>query len=239
MKKLLPSVFLFISCFSFGQTTEVLEESNNSIGLSETKEFHCVPQEVHLSDAYKRAVLKGTVTNNKKQTIVDIFNDFWKKSNEMGANAFHIDSVQYHSIVSIKFTITVYSLSETQIDSIYMLYPTNKIYILGDLNPEALKFKPITIKVNNIKTELPPTKYLSYQNKIDGETIISKGGLMGTKVWIRWKEDRLPLYLSVNGFGVGPGSSVGVMGISFNTGRINSVDMNFGEFLIETLEIAN
>lgn len=47
------------------------------------------------------------------------------------------------------------------------------------------------------------------------------------------------MYLSVNGFGVGGSSPAGIMGISFSTGRINPVDINFGEFLVETLERAN
>lgn len=187
MRNLFIAVCLISSLFSFGQTVEVIEDTNSIVRLSKPEDFHCIPESIPLIESSKRGVLKAVVTKYKKQSIVDVFNGFWSKSNEMGANAFHIDSIDYKTITSIKYTITIYSLSEAQVDSIYALYPTNKVYILGDLNPEALKFKPMTIKVNNIKTELPPTKFLSYQNKVGGETIISKGGIAGSKVWIKGK----------------------------------------------------
>jgi hypothetical protein len=60
------------------------------------------------------------------------------------------------------------------------------------------------------------------------------GGFLGAKVDIYGREERLPVYLSLNGFGIGPGS-FNQISVSFNTGRIYPVEMNFGQFLINIL----
>jgi hypothetical protein len=78
-------------------------------------------------------------------------------------------------------------------------------------------------------------QYLSYQNSVGEEAIVSIGGILGAKVWIVGKEGRLPKHLSVNGFGIGPGS-FNTVSVSFNTGRIYPVDLNFGQFLVKVLK---
>ena len=77
-------------------------------------------------------------------------------------------------------------------------------------------------------------EYISYQNKTGEDATVSIGGLLGAKVWIAVQERRLPKHLSVNGFGVGPGA-VNTVSISFNTGRIYPIELNFGAFLVKVL----
>jgi len=235
MKHRLFFLFSIIPVFSFGQTIEVLEKKSSDRETLVTKEFHYVLKDTNLSTLEKTGTLKGKVTNAKHESIVEVFNALWDTANELGSNSFQIEQVEFNSINSIIITISIYSLTEIQIDSIYSFYPLNMIYIIGDLNPKALEFKPKTIKVNGIKVQLPPSKYLSYQNKIGEEITVGIGGLMGAKMWIKGKNKRLPTYLSMNSFGVGPGNP-GEIGMSFNTGRIYYVDMNFGQFLVEILE---
>ena len=195
--------------------------------------FDLIDPKFDLSSLEKVARLKGFCTHKGQTNLAGLFNDFWKMANGLGANSFIIDSTE-QKLDSLFVHISIYHLTLHQVDTNFNLYPKNMIYVFGDLDSSREKGRKI--QFNSQEKVLMPLKYISYQNKVKEKTIISNGGFTGTKVKIKGKEGRLPTFLSLQGFRIGPSASINQVGLSFSTGRINPVEQSFGQFLIRVLE---
>jgi hypothetical protein len=231
MKKILTLVWFFLYAFSYAQEVKVIEQNEDYIKKETGEKFEFIDDSFDLTNYEKIVVLEGHTINSGKNTLVSLFNHFWETANDYGANAYKIDKVETIS-GAFHVCISAYYLDEKAFDANFNLYPKNKIYVFGDLDVKKGKAKKITI--NKQKVELSPLEHISYQNEVGKYATVSIGGLLGAKVDIFGKEERLPVYLSLNGFGVGPGN-YNEISLSFNTGRIYPVDMNFGQFLINIL----
>ncbi len=216
--------------FIFAQNIEVIENFQKKGNSIIPEKFEYIDKSYNIQDKDLIATIRGEILITKKSYLVKLFNSLWDKTNELGANSFLIDEFTSKSDKVI-VKISVYNLTEKQLEENFDLYPKNMVYVHGDISKRQ---SPKKIKFNNEKLILKPMEYISYQNKVGEDAILSIGGFLGAKVWIRGKDDRLPVHLSLNGFGVGPGS-YNEISISFNTGRIYPVELNFGQFLINIL----
>ena len=214
----------------FGQNVQVI---NQYPGTEEhtVKTFDIIDTAFNLTGKQKIATLKGFSLNTGNLTMATLFNSFWENTNKLGGNSFRLDSVSNCNDTTT-IVLTVYYLNEEDIKSNLELYPKNMVYVIGDIDKRQTGNE---IKFNERKLLLNPMEFISYQNTVGGEAIVSIGGFLGAKVWIVGKEGRLPKHLSVNGFGVGPGS-FNTISVSFNTGRVYPVDLNFGQFLVRVLK---
>jgi len=216
---------------SYAQEVQIIEKNENYIKKEKVEKFEFINQNLNLTNHEKIAVLKGYSVNLGKNTLIGLFNTFWEMSNKFGANSFLIDKVESVSD-TIYVQISAYNLDNTAFKNNDKLYPKNMVYIFGDLDVKRGKIK--RIKLNGQRVELAPLEYTKAQNEVGKYVTVSIGGFLGAKVDIYGREERLPMYLSLNGFGIGPGN-FNQISISFNTGRIYPVGMNFGQFLINTL----
>lgn len=215
-----------------GQKVEIIEQFP-VFEKQKVKTFDLINESLNLTDISKIAILKGQSLNQGKQTLVNSFNSFWETANELGGNSFTIDST-YTDIDTTTMILSIYYLSEEKTKNNYELYPKNMVYVFGDLDKSK---KEKVIKFNDQKLTLYPLQYISYQNQVGEEATLGIGGFLGAKVWITGKEDRLPSHFSLTGFGVGPGYGINQdVSVSFNTGRIHPVSLNFGQFLIRILD---
>jgi hypothetical protein len=232
MKKLAILLFLSIPTLTIvnGQNIQIVNQFQETEKHT-VKTFDLIDKSFNLTGKPKIATLKGISFNTGKQTIAAIFNSFWENANKLGGNSFTIDSV-YNSTDTTTVVLTVYYLTEKEVKSNFELYPKNMVYVIGDIDK---KQTAKTIKFKDKKILLNPMGYISYQNKVGEKAVVSIGGFLGAKVWIVGKEGRLPIHLSLNGFGVGPGS-FNTVSVSFNTGRVYPVDLNFGQFLVNVLK---
>lgn len=231
MKKLLTFILPFIVAkIAFGQDIQVTSKTATGI-KHDAKSFDMVDPAYDLSVNERIATLKGYSTNSGKHTLASVFTSFWESANKLGANSFTVDSISLSHDTTYLF-ISVYYLTDEEQNANFDLYPENMVYVIGDIDRNQTAKN---IRFNKEKMLLPPLEYISYQNKIGEDAIVSIGGFSGAKVWIRGKEGRLPKHLSVTGFGVGPGSSQ-PLSLSFNTGRVYPVDLNFGQFLVRVLK---
>ena len=213
---------------------QIVEYDSTYVFSDEINEFHYIDKNLDLSDIRKIATLKGACNNSGKKTVVHLFNSLWETANKLGANSYQIEYFTNKSLDYLSVTVSIYILTEENLEYNFDIYPKNMVYVFGDLDKNKQAGK--TIKFNSTKMKLPPLEYVSYQNKVGEDAILSIGGFLGAKVWIRGKEGRLPKHLSLNGFGIGPGSYYNdQLSISFNTGRIYPVDLSFGQFLVEIL----
>ena len=231
MKKVLILVSFFICGFSYAQEVQVVEH-NESYKKETTEDFEFIDDDFDLTDYEKIVVLEGYTTNSGKNTLVSLFNYFWKTANDYGANAYIIDRVETKSNAT-HVQISTYYFDEEDFEANINLYPPNMVYIFGDLDVKKGSVK--NIRLDKEKVALYPFEYISYKNKVGQYTTVSIGGLLGAKVELYGKKGMLPVYLSLNGFSIGSGYGIGEVGLSFNTGSIYPVDMNFGQFLITIL----
>jgi hypothetical protein len=184
----------------------------------------------------KIATLKNFTTHRGQNNLLTMFNYFKGTAHKKNANAYQIEKI-VNSNDTTYVSISVYNLNETEMNSNLNLYPRNKVYVFGDIDKNG---KTRNVKFNEVKTELKPLEYLMNENKINEETSIGIGGLLGAKLWINGEENRMSSFFSLVGFGVGPqlNNNQG-MGLTFNTGRINIVPFDFGQFLTKIFKSPN
>ena len=225
----LTSIFLCISVYA--QEVQIIEKNENYTPKGgKIEKFEFISKNLNLTNHEKIAVLNGYSVNFGKSTLIGLFNTFWEMSNKFGANSYVIDKVERVSD-TIYVQISVYYI-DTAFEDNFKLYPKNMVYVFGDLDVKRGNIKKI--KLNGKKVELAPLEYIETQNEVGKYATVSIGGFLGAKVDIYGREERLPVYLSLNGFGIGPGN-FNQISISFNTGRIYPVEMNFGQFLLNIL----
>jgi hypothetical protein len=229
IKTTLIIILTTLSLLGFGQNLEIININDNPNKAINPVFFENIDRGFDLKPEDYIATLKGFVVNSKESVFI-LFYRFWQKANELGANSFLIEKVKNNSD-TIYVELSIYNIGESEMQKNYDLYPKNMVYVIGDIDKRKTTKK---IKFNKEKMILAPMEFISYQNKIDEYAILGIGGFFGAKVKIKGKDSRLPEYLSLNGFGVGPGN-YNQISISFNTGRIYPVDLNFGQFLIHIL----
>ncbi len=224
--------FLVISTLLVGQGVEIYSQNLNVTAKKNAITFSYIDTGfIPLEENYI-ATLTGHATHTGKVTLENLYNSFWYKSNQLGANAYSIEEVT-NKLDTTFLMISIYNLNTAQLERNFDLYPNNMVYVIGDLDKSKM---PKKVKVNKEKISLKPLEFIAYQNKVGEEATVSIGGLLGTKVWIKGKVNRSPKHLSLRGFGVGPMvPNYNQLGISFNTGRIYPVDLDFGQFLVNVL----
>lgn len=241
-KILVKTIFLGLISFStFGQVIQIIEKNPEYEKVSNLEEFHLIDSKLDLSNSIKVAKLTGITTNNSQNTVVHLFQSFKWNANYLGANAYVINESKISETKdSLWVSVTFYYLNENEISLNTSLYPTNMVYVIGDV--EVRKTSGKKIKFNKKPIELLPLEYVSYQNKVGEEAIVSIGGFLGSKVWIKGTKNRLPKHLSLQGFkiGLGTGSNYnpnnyGQIAVNFTTGQIYPVDLELGLFLTKIL----
>lgn len=228
-------IFSFLSIISYAQEVRVTDITFHPNKAINPNSFDYIDKQYKLQEYMYIATLNGVITNSGKSILSNLFNTFWQKANELGANSFRIEDVKNDND-TITIEISVYNLTDVQLDKMIKLYPTNMVYVIGDIDKSQT---PKKIKFNNENIELAPMEFIAYQNEIGKDAILSIGGFLGAKVYIKGQDNRLPKHFSLSGFGVGPDrvnpGRYNEIAISFNTGRIYPVDLNFGQFLIDVL----
>ncbi len=232
MKKNYLLIFLSLLTISLiGQNIKIIDQNLNLKIKKSLDSFDLIYEGFELELVDKIATLQGYTTISEKFTIENLFYNFWKESNLLGANSYKIEDLITKDDTNFVI-ISIYHLSKTEINNNFGFYPKNMVYIIGDIDKRQTSKN---IKLNQQKIELLPMEYISYQNKVGQEATVSIGGFLGTKFWIKGEVNKLPKYLSLGGFNVGPGYS-NQLSISFNTGKIYPVQLNFGEFLVNVLK---
>lgn len=229
------SSFLILPHPSAGQYISVTDSSNKIVDQNDIPDsFHFIPRAFDLPGNSYVGTIEITIAIIEGSDLEGLFKSLWSKGNNLGANTFSIENIyEFQSKQKQIIEISLHRISDEEIVTLRNVGPGNMVYIIGDLNRDA---KPQKLKINDQKLYLPPYHYIACQNEVGSEIKISVGGLTGSTVWIRGKENRPPVFTSFSDFGTGlmitPGPGVG---LSFHTGRSFEVEQNFGQFLIQLL----
>jgi len=221
-----------------GQNVIIIEQNKAFSSSEKQKEFYYIEKDFPLTNDRWIATLEGFCTNTKKSNLENLFYDFWKTANDKGANAFFVENFS-NATDTIFVTVSIFNLTEEELDDNYKLYSCNNIYVFGDLIASNFKTsipKNRTIKINKGKIKIYPLSYYEYQSDIGEKVTISVGGFLGSGYIRTGEAGKESIYLSIGGGSLRPGiSPTGAAGVSFSTGSISPFDMNFGQFLVEIL----
>lgn len=233
-------LFLLLCFFSplafvLGQEITVLSHNLTFIPKDEVHGFHFIGKGYDLAGKVKIATFRGICSNSGKENLAGMYDKFQESANSFGANSFRVDTASFDSANQSVVVISAYYFYDDELNMVEQQLPSNMVYVIGSLDGDKQKGKKF--RFNGEKIVLMPLEYVAHQNQVGEETTISVGGLTGAKCWIKGKTGRLPEHFSLAGFGVGGVSVVtpGQVGIGFNTGRVEKVDLNLGQFLVSVL----
>jgi len=238
-KKLLFVCICLIGIFHlYGQNITVIEQNEAFTVSEKQKEFYYIAKKFPLTDDRWIATLEGFCTNTRSSNLENLFYDFRKTANAMGANAFLIEKFS-NAVDTISVTVSIFNLTEEELDDNYALYPCNRIYVFGDLIASNFKTKipkNREIKINKEKIKIYPLSYYEYQSDIGEKVDISIGGIFGSGYTRIGEAGKVSVYLSLGGGTIKPAvTPMGGVGVSFSNGSIYPLSINLGQFLAEIL----
>lgn len=225
------TIYLTLLTFtvSLSQDIELIKAGTTSTKVKQYVEFHFLHKDIDTTSLTFIGTFKASGIG-KKSYFENLYFSIELAAKKIGANSFRVvDFKRTEEEDFSELTLETYASNESTIIQSNNLKDKNLIFIFS--TERNTPNKRTTFKVNDEIQEISGGEYLSYKLNEGEEIKISKGGLTGAAAWFVWKEDKPSTYLSLTGFGVGPGAPAGTVGISFNTGRIYPMDKNLGELL--------
>jgi hypothetical protein len=224
---------LMISGTAAAQTVDVIQRSAFATPGPQ-KDFHYL--EPNFDSVGIRFVATLKVTGTGKQSDIDVlYAKVKEKANELGANAFRLNSYDKSDITKTSvLQLDTYYGPDSALGINFEQHEKNVVFIFGDADKSN---KSYTFKVDNEKKEIKGGTYYKQVIKEGQELKINKGGMIGATVWTKWRKDRPATFLTLTGFGLGGGPMPpGMTGVAINTGRINYVNGNLGHLLTQILK---
>lgn len=237
MKQLNLLFFLSLSIIAKCQNVELIAKSNYAPVNEKQKAFCFIDNKIDTTNFIYIATYKAFIGKSKKDNISNSFFLIRKMANKIGANSFCLKSFESDSSGILNFVLDTYQTNDATLELNFANQPKNKVYIFCDEKPTNETY---SIKINNEKTEFKSGTFLSYELKEGQELKLNKGGLTGTTVWVKYQKDKPASFFTITGLGLGGAiPPPGTVGLSFNTGRFNSIDAGLGLLLIKFLKNAN
>ncbi len=234
----LTIAIFFIISSSFCQSINLVNKFEEYEPYTKPNEFHYLNDKLDSLKSMKIAIIEGSFNNSRKSNLVSLFQRFKDFSNNYGANSFRVNMIDINEYNDSSYIqLTIYSTSQTYLNENRDLYPSNKVFIIGNLDYSSEDTKKITI--NKIPVYIRSFEYIEYQNTVGEKLRINRGGMLGMTIKITGKVKRSPAFYSIGGVSVMPSSNVinpSVVGVSLSTGKFNIVDENLGFFLINILK---
>jgi hypothetical protein len=196
------------------------------------------------SDSSSITLMKSqTVVSEKNSDIASMYYTIKMRARGMDANCFRFKSFTRDSSGTMTLTLDTYYAKEEFIKSNFQNHPTNTVYVIGD---GEFSEKTYSFRVNGEKKIISSGTFYEVIIPSGGKAKINKGGFTGTTAIISWEEGKPCQFLSLSGFGLAGGHNAlypyatypGGMGIgvSFTTGKLKSVERNFGLLMTDILK---
>jgi len=215
------------------QTIEFIKK-NDTLQRPKLQEFIYLFEDTVVSKSIFVAKIKAT---GSQKTPSHLFEKIKKAAQKIGSNTFKFESFKKTNADDAELILSVYFCDDSILDENFKSIPKNKIYIFGSQN--LLENKVQTYKVQGEKFEIESGKFKSFEIKLGEEIKINKGGFTGMTLWISGEENKLSSFLSFSGIGVGGAAYNpynGGVGLNFNTGTINRVEINLALLLLKIFE---
>lgn len=235
--KLIPFLWLafllsLVTGNATAQTIEVLTKSGIKPD-SASKYFNFLEPATDTSDIKFIATIKAT--GDKKHSGIDeLFFKIREEALKRGGLFFKLNSYsKTDSTRPAALTLDIYSGTDSAEYRNFDNHEKNVIFIFGMATKEG---KSSSFKISGEKKEIQSGTYYKHSMKENEEVKINKGGFSGSTLFYKWKPNRPASFITLTGFGLGGGPvPTGVMGASFNTGRIYFIDGDLGHLLAQLL----
>lgn len=232
MKNYLYLILSILCCKdSFSQSVKVLEKYSKHEKLKFSP-LELLDSNADLSSFSPIASLEGRAKKSESGTIEKVFLELRNEANDLGANAYRIDSVLDKKVAFIIY-FTIYNLSKAELSALRKPHSANTVFIFGEFDKFLGKAKPI---INGKRIIIEPLHYLSIPLADKEElTINSMGSILDDNVKLVGSKNRQVQYLKI-GKEVKSNSYApfGSGGTGIN-GSITNLELDLGHFLIQVL----
>ena len=225
---------MIFSTNSFSQTIETIKKSEK-LFTKKGKDFAFLESPIDTATLEFVATIKAT-GRNKKEYISSLYFAIMEKAKTMGANSFRMHSFLFNDSSKIySLSLDTYFSTDSLLQQNFELHEKNMVFIFGDEKIDGKETQ--SFKVNGLMKNIKSGTYYREELREGNELKITKGRITGMTVWLNWKPKRQSAFYTLTGFGLG-GSTVpaGVIGMSFNTGRLTNIDGNLGTLLTQILK---
>lgn len=232
MKTILSTLLIFNGLISNGQTIEILKQSDTWKQI-ESKDFDFLGSSVD-SNALDYVATIRVSGDDKDAKIEALFNLAMNKANALGANCFkynnHIESSKPRKAA---LTLDLYHATDSILNINIENREKNLVYLFTG---EKYSDENHTFKINKTKTLLKAGTYIRRIIEEGQELKINIGGFTGATMLLNWKENKPTKFLTLTTFGVSNRTYYsGASSVTFNTGRINFIETNFGYLLTQIM----
>ena len=237
MKMLLSSILCSLSIqFCFSQTVEVLK-TNNKKDLPIATDFAFIEQK---TDSLNYSLVSTyKVFGKKKQgSVTDLFFLIAAKAKKDGANCFKLNYFNRNdSLEETTLILDTYFWTDSIRNINFDNHEQNCIYIFGE--ERSNEYSSISFKIDNEKKEIEAGTYYKYLRTPGKKVKINKGGITGMTVFYTLEGNKPDIFLTLTGFGLGGPMPSDIIGVSINTGRINTIQGDLGNLLKVLLTQSN
>jgi hypothetical protein len=219
---------------AFSQSIEVLKTTGPQDNPA-AADFAFIEKKTD-STGYKFMSTYKLTGTKKKANISSLFFEIAERAKKDGANCFKLNSFSRNdTLKEATLVLDTYYWTDSMRLVNFGNHEQNCIYIFGGEDPND--DNTLSFKVDNEKKILKSGTYYRHVRTNGKEVKISKGGLGGTTLWYTLVDNKPDIFLTMTGLGLGGGSvPSNVVGLSFNTGRIQAVQGDLGCLLIIILK---
>ncbi len=236
-KAFLFSIFCCFSIqFGFSQTVEVLTNHGKKDHPA-ASDFAFIEPKTDSSN-YSFVSTYKVIGKKKQGNIADLFFLIADKAKKDGATCFKLnyfnrnDSLEETTLILDTY-FWIDSIRSINFDN----HEQNYIYIFGEERTKG--YSSTSFKIDNEKKEIDPGTYYRYTRIPGKKTKINKGGITGMTFFYLLDGNKPDIFLTLTGFGVGGPMPADVTGAAVNTGRINTIQGDFGNLLRILLKQSN
>ena len=172
--------------------------------------------------------------SNPGGKLESIYDEVVKQSRSLGANGIRmVHLAEDYSAGEVEF----YKLGDPLLEANELLTPGNTLYVFAGEKLDAADYH--TFECNGVSRSVKNGTYFTYALK-EGEQIkLRKGTVAVTVMWVKWKPDARPTFITIHGFHKEPVVKRTTQSPSVKPGKFNSVDIELGKFLIQMLDPSN
>lgn len=235
MKKLISTLFILglYTISSYAQDAKVLKKSGIKIASSGPK-YAFIEPSIDTSQLQFVATVQAKA-KNRKPVIGSMYFSIREEAKKLGANCFLInhyvaDTLNNISILILDSYYTPDSVLAINTES----HEKNSVFIFGKEEDDG---KTMSCFIKGEKKEIKHGTFLKFVLKEEDYFELSKGGIAGESVTIRWEYNMQPAFYSLSGFHL---SELNSMGVGFSSGSINKFsNISYGLLLTQLLKQGN
>jgi hypothetical protein len=220
--------------YTYSQSVKVLEKFSKHEKIKFSA-IELVNNSANVPISSTVANIEGRAKKSESGTIEKLFYEMRNTANNLGANAYRIDSIADKK-AAFTIYITLYRLSKAELTVAQKPHELNTIYIFGEFDKFLGKAKMV---LNGTTHHIEPLHYISHTLEQKEETILYTISPRGDDLKLRGYKDRPAQYIKIGKTLSNSSSSfnVGVVGSPSLgvAGNITNLELDLGQFLIQVL----